>query len=131
VTVKADLERWTFLPADTLPVGGQAIERLREVEGPWINLADEFIRGGRVARKPPSWVDGRTADAWLISADEELAAPLVWMGDELVATVVVWRYENARTGCERSRLEAAAERRHARRELEAERRAAWAEVRNR
>jgi len=82
VSTSADLERWSFLPADTLPVGGRQIS----------DRARELIAGAVVTRNAPTWVGDRRADAWLLSADGSVACPLLWSASgELVATIALQR----------------------------------------
>lgn len=120
MTVKALIEDgWTRLPAGMAPISGDAIERLRAVEGPTVNLAHELLRDGWITRDPPEWVKDRVADWWLWERDDDsFIVPLAWVGDELIATTICYREreESERTQRERRRLQVAAEHRHAHRE---------------
>jgi hypothetical protein len=110
---------WSRMPADLAPVAGKAVERLFAIAGPNdSNLGRELIRDGELRRDPPAWVEGRVADWWLVGEDEEVAVPLVWKGDELLATLVLFREREQREATLRDRLnlEAQARARSARRQ---------------
>ncbi len=105
MSVKADIETGrSRLPAGCAPVAGEAVEQLFDIEGPgYSNVGVEMMRYGWITRDAPSWCRDRLADWWLVYEGDDLTVPLVWRGDELTGTIVVWREheEDDRTARER------------------------------